>query len=217
MSGGERSAGSAPWATTAFAACFAYFEAACVAYLDRLQELGQLPWTATPWSNRILAIEVGREAVSLLLLATWAWLAGRELRERVAHFVLAFGIWDILYYVFLRLVTGWPTSLLDGDVLFLIPAPWYGPVATPVLCSLVMIAAGWGTVVLERSDRPVRPSGVEIVLGVTGCALVLFAFLSNAGARSPEEVKFPWGVFIAGWLAATAAVARILTRSAREG
>ena len=41
---------------------------------------------------------------------------------------MAFGIWDIFYYVFLKIIYDWPKSLFDWDILFLIPLPWWGPV-----------------------------------------------------------------------------------------
>ena len=36
------------------------------------------------------------------------------------------------YYVFLRIICGWPKSLFDWDILFLLPLPWWGPVLAPV-------------------------------------------------------------------------------------
>ena len=39
--------------------------------------------------------------------------------------------------VFLKVMCGWPHSLLDWDILFLLPLPWWGPVIAPVLI------AGW--------------------------------------------------------------------------
>jgi hypothetical protein len=44
--------------------------------------------------------------------------------------------WDIFYYVFLRLISG-PKTLLDWDILFLLPLPWWGPVLAPVSMALV--------------------------------------------------------------------------------
>ncbi|HNT42130.1 MAG TPA: hypothetical protein PKN78_07855, partial [Tenuifilaceae bacterium] len=48
-------------------------------------------------------------------------------------------VWDIFYYVFLKLLIGWPTSMLTWDLLFLIPVTWTGPVVAPVAISLMMI------------------------------------------------------------------------------
>ena len=46
------------------------------------------------------------------MLATLGMLAGRTWRRRAGYAALAFGVWDIFYYVFLRIISGWPKSLL---------------------------------------------------------------------------------------------------------
>jgi hypothetical protein len=85
--------------------------------------------------------ETAREAATLLMLAAVAVLAGRRFWHGVAAFFVAFTVWDLTYYLFLRVLTGWPASLADTDVFFLIPVPWLGPVATPVVASSVVLAA----------------------------------------------------------------------------
>jgi hypothetical protein len=199
-----------PWETLAFGVCLGYFEAACVAYLRRLQELGQLAVPAGSLDNRLLRIEVGREAASLGLLAAWAWAAGRSRGERFGHFALAFAVWDVLYYLFLRLTTGWPRSLGEWDVLFLIPAPWYGPVVTPVLVSLLLAAAGLGIVAGERAGRRLAPRALDLALAGSGTAAVLAAFLWNASVTTAFPASFPWWLFAAGWVAAAAGLARLV-------
>ena len=81
-----------------------------------------------------------REAATILMLAAVAVLAGRRFWHGVAAFFIAFTAWDLTYYLFLRVLTGWPTSLADTDVFFLIPVPWLGPVATAVVASVVVLA-----------------------------------------------------------------------------
>ena len=73
----------------------------------------------------------------------------------MAAFFVAFTVWDLTYYLFLRVLTGWPTSLTDTDVFFLIPVPWLGPVATAVVASAVVLAiSSWGY--LRRAAWEVR-------------------------------------------------------------
>ncbi|MBO3100842.1 hypothetical protein [Cellulomonas fengjieae] len=84
--------------------------------------------------------ETVREAATILMLAAVAVLAGRGFWHGVAAFFIAFTVWDLTYYLFLRVLTGWPTSLADTDVFFLIPVTWLGPVATPVVASAVVLA-----------------------------------------------------------------------------
>ena len=76
-----------------------------------------------------------------MLAAAGLAIAG-NFRQWLAGFMISFGVWDIFYYVFLRLLIGWPESLMTWDLLFLLPVPWVGPVIAPVLVSLSMIVAG---------------------------------------------------------------------------
>jgi hypothetical protein len=56
--------------------------------------------------------------------------------------MFVFGIWDLFYYVWLKVCLGWPSSLLTWDVLFLIPVPWVGPVLAPVPSSRLPFGRG---------------------------------------------------------------------------
>ncbi len=92
----------------------------------------------------LIDMEQYREAATILMLGTLAWLIGRTHRERWAVFLWAFAVWDIGYYVSLKICTGWPASLATTDLLFLVPVPWYAPVWLPVLVSCGMLGiAGW--------------------------------------------------------------------------
>ncbi|MET0788799.1 MAG: hypothetical protein ABWY33_06105 [Cellulomonas sp.] len=146
-------------AVVAFGIGFGYVEAAVVHYL-RLALGSQLDYdapvrqvyldlgvsrfvepTGTLLVDPDLArAETAREAATLLMLAAVGVLAGRGFWHGVAAFFVAFTVWDLTYYVFLRVLTGWPTSLTDTDVFFLIPVPWLGPVATAVVASTVVLA-----------------------------------------------------------------------------
>jgi hypothetical protein len=48
------------------------------------------------------------------------------------------GLWDIFYYVFLWLFAGWPASVFDQDVLFLIPLRYWP--TRPYACWLSWLA-----------------------------------------------------------------------------
>ena len=81
----------------------------------------------------VLRTELTREAATLLLLLGAACAAGRTGRERLGLFPYTFAVWDLAYYVWLRLWTGFPQSLADTDIYFLLPVAWHGPVWFPVL------------------------------------------------------------------------------------
>lgn len=89
--------------------------------------------------SAILDTERICEAATLVMSASVALLTGANLKQRIAYFFLAFGIWDIFYYVFLRLTIGWPQTLVDLDIFFLLPFPWVGPVFVPVAVSTFLI------------------------------------------------------------------------------
>lgn len=142
-----------------FSVAFAFVEAAVVVYLRHLlgsaqpdvarEEILVLlpgiaflePQTALKIisNTALLNIERIREASTLVMLATVATIAGKNLKVKLAFFSLAFGIWDIFYYIFLRLTIGWPKSFFDLDVFFLLPTPWVGPVLVPISISLILI------------------------------------------------------------------------------
>lgn len=144
---------------TIFAIAFAFVESAVVVYLRHLlgsqtttdtQEILFLvpgiaflqPQTAIKiiTDSTILNVERIREAATLVMLGAVAALAAKSFKDHIAYFFLAFGIWDIFYYVFLRLTIGWPQNLTDLDTFFLLPTPWVGPVFVPVVISSIFVA-----------------------------------------------------------------------------
>jgi len=84
--------------------------------------------------------EIFWEAATLIMLVGIGIIAGRNSSERFAWFLYSFAVWDIFYYVFLKLLLNWPESFMTWDILFLIPVTWVGPVIAPVIVSITMIA-----------------------------------------------------------------------------
>jgi hypothetical protein len=142
-------------------------------------------------------LEQLREAAALVVLAASAWLAGDGPLARWGGFVAAFGCWDLVYYLELRLGIGWPAKLTDWDLLFLIPRPWYGPVYAPLVVAVTML--GCGLALLHRLHHGGRfPVRGRDVCGVTlGGLLVVASFLWPEHAPSA-----PWhywaGALVAG-------------------
>jgi hypothetical protein len=101
---------------------------------QQTQSVRQLP-------PSLLAVELVREAATLLMLVSVALLAARTFRERCALFLWCFAIWDLAYYGSLWATVRWPASVRDTDVLFLIPVPWLSQVWFPVLVSLLALLA----------------------------------------------------------------------------
>ena len=138
--------GSSPWtrlaAVAIYAAAMAVVEAMVVYYLRRLFAL-QYAAVFAPgrfsFPHAYLRHEQIREAATIVMLLVVAWLAGRGLLQRLAYFLFAFGVWDIGYYVVLKIMLGWPASLGTRDLLFLTPRQWWAPVWEPLLASTAFI------------------------------------------------------------------------------
>jgi hypothetical protein len=93
-------------------------------------------------SNRITDVEKFREAATIVILIAIAYIAGKNVRERVGAFLISFACWDIMYYVFLKIIANWPSSLMTKDVFFLLPVTWIGPVITPLVIATAMLVIG---------------------------------------------------------------------------
>ena len=188
-----------------FAIAMAWLEAACVFYIRALVDRIE-PYQANPLPmNAALGnVELLREATTLVMIATLGVLAGRTWRRRAGYAALAFGAWDIFYYVFLRLISDWPRTLLDWDILFLLPLPWWGPVLAPVSIALVMIL--WGTLATQSGDGATDARWAWVP-GGAGIVLALAVFMSDAWRALPDgrgavlqvlPTTFNWPLF---WLA----------------
>jgi hypothetical protein len=190
-----------------FAIGMAWMEAATVYYLrvmvDRLDPYQANP---LPMSGALGPVELVREAATLVMLLTVGMLAGRTLRTRLGYTAIAFGVWDIFYYVFLKMIYDWPKSLFDWDVLFLLPLPWWGPVLAPVCIALLMIV--WGTLITQRAVKPPARSVASKFcwrLNWLGISLALYVFMADALRTVPQGIEatrtvlptaFDWPMFV---------------------
>ena len=81
-----------------FAVAMAYLEAAVVVYLQRAlgSEVGVIfPLRPASETGGLIAIEVGREAATLVIIAAVGLLVGRTRLERLAWGAVVFGAWGI--------------------------------------------------------------------------------------------------------------------------
>ena len=190
-----------------FAIAMAWVEAASVFYIRALVDRIE-PYQADPLPihGALGTVELWREAATLVMIAALGMLAGRTWRARAGYAALAFGAWDIFYYVFLRLISGWPRTLLDWDVLFLLPLPWWGPVLAPVSIALVMIL--WGTLATQSADDA-NDARWTWALACLGIALALASFMRDSWRALPDgrdavlqvlPDDFNWPLFLAALL-----------------
>jgi len=189
-----------------FATAMAWMESATVVYLRTL--VGRIdPHQANPLpvSVGLGQTEIIREAATLIMLLTVGLLAGHTWRSRVGYTLIAFGVWDIFYYVFLAVISGWPRSVMDWDVLFLIPLPWWGPVIAPVLIATLMVIGGTLVSRFDQPARPIWPARWTWLFNLSGVVLALYAFMADAiraaggGAEAVRKLlptSFNWPLFI---------------------
>lgn len=192
-----------------FALAMAWMESATVTYLRTLLNRVN-PYTADPIpaNTSLRWIEMGREVATLLMLLSVGWLAGRNWRTRFSYLLIAWGVWDIAYYVFLAVMGPWPRSLLDWDVLFLLPLPWWGPVLAPTAIAFLMIIGGSLVTQSDRPDFSVWPGRWSVTVNIAGILLALIVFMRDAIRALPQG----WGAVAAvlptsfNWIAFAAAL-----------
>ncbi len=195
-----------------FAVGFGWVEAAIVVYLRTIFYPEGFALPLRPMVPTLAAVEMVREAATLLMLAAVAMLAGRTRWQRFAAFLVAFGVWDLVYYVGLKVLLGWPESLATWDVLFLLPWPWLGPVYAPASVAVLMIVGG--TLVMRREERQPVCAGDRAawLLGAAGAAVLLYSWLRDldAGLRGAPPDPYPVALFCLGNALLVACAARFL-------
>ena len=192
-----------------YAVAMGYLEAAVVVYLRAIYYPDGFSFPLKPMDPGILRMEIGREAATVVMIFAIAWAAARSRWQTLIGFALVFGVWDIAYYVGLKILLGWPPSLFEPDVLFLIPIVWVGPVWAPSLIALSMSAAAWALWPMDYGV--IAPRAWEWWLVVAGCCVLLATFtvpVALAGVTglgegvSLQAVSYPWWGWIAGESAA---------------
>lgn len=190
------------------ALAFGWIEASVVIYLralslreSALHSTGDLPnplVTFASLPDRLVGLEMAREACTLILLTAVGWLAGRRMADRIGAFVVAFGVWDLTYYAVLRLVSGWPESIGAWDILFLIPSPWVAPVWAPVV--VASLFAVFGSYLFWTPDRRRWYRWADAAVLLASVCLTLAAFLTGADAAIDHRVPahFPSWLFWVG-------------------
>jgi hypothetical protein len=209
-----------PWLVT-YAVAMAYVESAVVVYLRAIYYPQGFAFPLAPLPPGMVAIEIGREAATLVMLLGVAMLAGMQRWERFLAFCVSFGVWDLFYYVWLWLLVGWPPSLFTWDVLFLIPVPWTGPVLAPVIVSVLLVVGGLLLWRKGARGEPVRFPIPLRILALTGALLVLGSFVLDFRLvlRQMEPPPFRWGLFGLGvslGVVALVLAVREQSRPARE-
>jgi hypothetical protein len=188
-----------------FSIAMAYLESAVVVYLRAMYGIKDLlrdtPLLADPYT----IIEIGREAATLVMLFLIGLIAGNTWQKRIGYSIFAFAIWDIFYYVWLFLFIHWPKSLFEWDILFLIPLPWWGPVITPILISLLLIAVSYLLII----EAKFKITSFDWIIFCLSIIIILYTFMEDSikiilsGGSNLNEARptdFNWILFLIAYI-----------------
>jgi hypothetical protein len=160
-----------------FGIAMGILEAIVVVYLRQMYYPSGFDFPLSIFSSNILLIEWIREISTIIMLVSIGFLTGNNLYQRFSYFIYSFAVWDIFYYVGLKLFLGWPPSLLTWDLLFLIPVVWVGPVLAPIICSITMIAIAVIIVYRQEKGYLVKIKLPEWILILVGAFIIFCTFI----------------------------------------
>jgi hypothetical protein len=220
-----------------FAIAMGFLEGIVVVYIRELYYPGGFGFPLKLMSPELITIEWIREIATLVMLASVGILTGKNNLQRLFYALFAFGIWDISYYAALKLLIGWPASLLTWDLLFLIPVSWLGPVLAPSINSLTMILMALLLIGRQERGYYIKAGISDWILMIGGALVILYTYLIDytrlimesgilsrnatieAGERFTSMITsyipdhYRWILFIAGEVLILSAIVNILIRS----
>jgi len=203
-----------------FGIAFGYIEAAVVVYLRAIFSPDGFTFPLAEFGigalwKRPLLTEVGREAASMVLIFSAAWLFGRNFRQRFAYFSTIFAVWDIFYYIWLKVLIDWPSSLMDWDILFLIPTVWVAPVAAPVLVSLTLLIFAVIILYHDCCGRAIKVTPLDwLGFVIAGVVVVVSFIIAGLYIAQPDfRSFFYWPMFGLGEALAIGLFVRCLWKS----
>ena len=162
---------------TFFSIAMGFLEAAVVVYLRKILYVEGFYFPLKEMPLNLLLVESGREVATIVMLVTIAIITGRTLVEKVSYFFYSFGLWDIFYYIWLKIILNWPSSFFTDDVLFLIPVPWVAPVLAPVVVSLTMITFAIITMYFYEKGYIIKIDKLDWLLIVFAYIVIFISFI----------------------------------------
>jgi hypothetical protein len=203
-----------------FSIAFAYIESAVVVYLRAIFYPDGFTFPLTvfgldSFGKRLLLTEIGREAATIVLIFTGSWLFGKNRRQRFAYFLTIFAIWDIFYYVWLKVLLDWPSSIMDWDVLFLIPTTWASAVLYPVLISVTLLVFAAVILYRDSQNRIIKVTWANWLIFIIAGIIVTVSFCTPGPYVTEPDYKsyFYWPLFTAGLLLAVGMFIKCLLKS----
>ena len=170
-----------------FSIAFAFVESSVVIYLRAIYYPSGFKFPLIRHYDLMLVIELIREFATIIIMVSTSVLISKKFWEGFGYFLIIFGIWDIFFYVWLKIAINWPESFITPDVLFLIPIPWIAPVLAPILISLIMIIIGTDITKLYNNGIVVNPRIFHWGMVLSGSALIFYSFMSDIDASLHEK------------------------------
>lgn len=206
---------------TAFSIAMGFLESAVVIYIREMYYPAGFNFPLVDIKRNIVAVELWRELATIIMLAAIGYLTGKTKAQRFVFFLFSFGVWDIFYYVFLKIFLNWPASVFTWDILFLLPVPWIGPVLAPCLVSLSMIGLTFLVLWLESKNHEVRFKIKHHLVLAGGCLIIIGTFVIDylqllflgKNNLAPEKMlvvfkhyeptHYNWSFFVIGFITIT--------------
>lgn len=113
------------------------------------------------------------------MLITVAFICSKNAIHRFAYFLLSFAIWDLCYYIFLKILLNWPESIFTWDILFLIPIPWLGTGIGAVILSMLMLVFSFVLLKFKPETVQILITFPSLIKLVTGSLVTIFSFIIN--------------------------------------
>lgn len=203
-----------------FALAMAFVETVVVVFLRMIYYPNGFAFPLNPkMESWVYLMEFVREIFTLVMLAAVGYLAGKKISEKFAYFIYAFAVWDIFYYLWLKVILDWPASLLDWDLLFLVPVAWIGPVLALVICSITFIFFCLVIIKLEDQNTKVKLNWKEGFLFLAGSLIIIYTWVIDYIRLSLENklvgfvpVDYNWPLFILGEAVIGTAIAHFYWR-----
>jgi hypothetical protein len=176
---------------TLFAIAMGYLESAVVVYLREIYYPEGFAFPLKMMNVHVAITEIFRELATLVMLGTVGYIAGRSKLEKFGLFIFAFGIWDIFYYVFLKLLLGWPESLFTWDILFMLPTTWVGPVLAPVINASSMVIFGGLIWYFQSKGQLVPVKMREWMMLAAGSLIVIWSYIEDYVSYLHQSFSVP--------------------------
>ncbi len=216
-----------------FAVAFAWIESAVVVYLREIYFDGAFSFPLLiNWKDGehvvdpLVRIEMGREIATIILLVAMGWVAGRNRYQKFSYFIIAFGIWDIFYYLWLFVMIRWPETLMAWDLLFYVPLPWVGPVITPLLIAIAMVMGGSAIILCDEKGYGIHLRWYDMLVEFGCGVLMIVAFcwdwknilqLPGDVVRTGIPNPFAWWLYLPAYLLSIIYFVGLMRRIVADG